>query len=63
MRMRRLSLQRETLTTLATDDLARVAGGAAHTTPILQCVLSEVCTYINAEETAIPCRTNPCTTT
>lgn len=62
MRTRRLSLRQETLTALATDDLARVAG-AAHTTPLLQCVLSAVCTYINAEETAIPCRTNPCTTT
>jgi len=52
--MRRLTLQRELLSVLSTDELANVAGAAAeHTTPIAYCVLSAVMG---------PCQyTSPCT--
>ena len=35
---RTLALRSESLTELTSDELAGVAGGADHTTPLLQCV-------------------------
>ncbi len=57
--MRRLSLQREALTALSTDDLANVAGAADHTLD-LHCVLTRP-SVLQCPQSMLPCETSPCT--
>ncbi len=66
MRTRRLSLQRETLTALATDELALVVAGVPDHTIDLECVTEWVrstpCILAGPPHTReITCHSNPCT--
>jgi hypothetical protein len=60
MRTRRLTLKREDLTALASDELAGIAGAGAdsRTLPLVECYLSRALARCDS---VIPCNTNPCT--
>lgn len=68
MTTRRLSLARETLTALTADELAGVAGAAAPTTPLRDCVATlspdsldvRDCVRISDAHTCIDCLTRWC---
>lgn len=62
MLTRRLSLRREALTALTTDELTSVAGGRDHTFPDLHCVTYEVDrTIVILTPGPIIRETQPCT--
>ena len=58
--MRRLTLQRELLSVLSTDELANVAGAAEHTLPDPHCVLTTP-SVLQCPQSMVPCYSNPCT--
>jgi len=57
MRTRRLTLARETLAELRTDELADVMGAAAAITPVVQCVENVTSKVINCYTIFNPCPT------
>ncbi len=58
MRTRRLTLAKEALTELRTDEMADVVGAAAHAiTPVVQCVENVTSKVVNCVTLFDPCTT------
>lgn len=66
MKTRRISLKRETLSALTTDELAGVAGGAPPTSPLRDCLATvqpaslDVRNCVSDAHTCIDCLTRWC---